>query len=105
MFSHRTGWKLTPNLFTQVQAEVRAAGIEVFDLTVSNPTQANFPYNQEGILSSLVSPEALKYDPQSKGLPSAREAVVEYYRESHEVFDLDPESIILTASTSEAYSY
>jgi len=105
MFSHRTGWKLTTNLFTQVQAEVRAAGIEVFDLTVSNPTQANFPYNQEGILSSLVSPEALKYDPQSKGLPSAREAVVEYYRESHEVFDLDPESIILTASTSEAYSY
>ena len=28
-----------------------------------------------------------------------------YYRESHEVFDLDPERLILTTSTSEAYSY
>src|SRR5580704_4777207 len=29
MFSHRTDWKLTPNRFTQVQQELRAAGREV----------------------------------------------------------------------------
>jgi aspartate/methionine/tyrosine aminotransferase len=47
----------------------------------------------------------MHYDPQPHGLLRARQAVCRYYRESHEVFDLDPERLILTTSTSEAYSY
>ena len=105
IFSHRTSWKLTPNPFTQAQAEVRAAGVEILDLTLSNPTQASLAYDTEAILGALVSPEALNYDSQPKGLPDARKAVAEYYRAEHEAFDLDIDSIILTASTSEAYSY
>jgi len=105
MFSQRTNWKLTPNLFTQAHAAARADGAEILDLTVSNPTQADFPYDAKRILSALSSPEALAYDPQPKGILAAREAVAEYYRSEHNVFELDPESIILTASTSEAYSY
>jgi aspartate/methionine/tyrosine aminotransferase len=105
MFSHRTEWKLAPNPFTQAQREVAASGAEVLDLTVSNPTRAELYYDSETILGSLASPQAMDYDPQPKGLPSARQAVASYYREEHEVFDLDPEAIVLTTSTSEGYSY
>jgi len=105
MFSHRTDWKLAPNRFTQAQEELRAAGMEVLDLTVSNPTRAELYYDAEAILQSLVNPEAMDYDPQPKGLRSARQAVSEYYRKQHEEFEVDPESIVLTTSTSEGYSY
>ena len=104
MFSKRTEWKLTPNRFTQAQAEQRAAGMEVLDLSVSNPTRAGLPYD-EAILQALVQPEALDYDPQPKGLLSARQAVARYYHDAHDIYGVDPESFILTTSTSEAYSY
>jgi alanine-synthesizing transaminase len=101
MFSHRTDWKLTPNRFTQVQRELQAAGKEALDLTLSNPTRAELHYDVETILSALVDPKALDYDPQPKGLCNAREA--EYYGKQHD--DVDPESVVLTTSTSEGYSY
>jgi aspartate/methionine/tyrosine aminotransferase len=103
MFSHRTDWKLSPNRFTQAQQELRAAGREVLDLTISNPTRAELHYDAETILQALVNPEAMDYDPQPKGLRSAREAVAGYYGKQHN--DIDPESIVLTTSTSEGYSY
>lgn len=105
MFSKRTEWKLTPNRFSQVQAELRAAGMKILDLSVSNPSRAHLHYDSEAILEAMVQPEAMDYDPQPKGLPKARQAVVDYYREAHEGFDLDPDSLILTTSTSEAYSH
>ena len=105
MFSHRTDWKLTPNRFTQVQKELQAAGMDVLDLTVSNPTRAELYYDAEAILQSLINPEAMDYDPQPKGLRSARQAVSDYYRKQHEEFEIDPESLVLTTSTSEGYSY
>jgi len=105
MFSKRTDWKLTPNRFTEVQRELRAAGMEVLDLTLSNPTRAGLHYDTDTILNSLLQSEAMDYDPQPKGLRSAREAVAAYYREQHEEFDVDPESLVLTTSTSEGYSY
>jgi alanine-synthesizing transaminase len=105
MFSKRTEWKLTPNRFTQAQEELRRVGTELLDLTVSNPTRAHLPYDADTILGSVALPDSLDYDPQPKGLPSARHAVAAYYREQHDAFDVDPESIILTTSTSEAYSY
>jgi alanine-synthesizing transaminase len=105
MFSKRTDWKLTPNRFTEVQRELHAAGREVLDLTVSNPTRAGLPYDVEAILHSLSNPHAMDYDPQPKGLASAREAVAAYYREQHRESEINPEAFILTTSTSEGYSY
>ena len=105
MFSKRTDWKLTPNRFTEVQRELHAAGREVLDLTVSNPTRAGLRYDVEAILHSLSNRQAMDYDPQPKGLASAREAVAAYYREQHGEFEIDPEALILTTSTSEGYSY
>jgi aspartate/methionine/tyrosine aminotransferase len=103
MFSHRTDWKLTPNRFSEVQRELRTEGREALDLTISNPTRAELHYDAETILQALANPQALDYDPQPKGLLSAREAVAGYYRERRD--EVDPESIVLTASTSEGYSY
>ena len=104
MFSDRTNWKLAQNRFTQALAEVRAAGAKVLDLTVSNPTRAELKYDAQAILGALASPHALDYDPQSKGLREAREAVAGYYREEHAI-RADAEQIVLTTSTSEGYSF
>ena len=53
MFSKRTEWKLTPNRFTQAQADLRSAGVEVLDLSISNPTRAGFHFDADDILGSL----------------------------------------------------
>jgi len=105
MYSKRTDWKLTPNRFAQAQEELRAAGTDVLDLSISNPTRAGLQLDQDAILQSLARPEALDYDPQPKGLLSARQAVARYYKDEHGIYDVDPESLILTTSTSEGYSY
>jgi len=105
MFSQRTAWRLTHNRFTEAQREITAAGGEVLDLTISNPTRAGLRYDEESILTSLANSKALDYDPQPKGLRSAREAVATYYRDQHAAVDFDPESLVLTTSTSEGYSY
>jgi len=100
MFSERTNWKLTPNRFTEVQRELQAAGRELLDLTIANPTRAGFELENDSLLQAFTNPQSLDYDPQPKGLLSARQAVAEYYRGK-----IDPESLILTTSTSEGYSY
>jgi len=105
MFSRRAQWKLTPNRFTEVQHEMAAAGREVLDLMISNPTRVGLQYDADAILEALKNPAALDYAPQPKGLPSAREAVANYYREKPSVLNVDPESMVLTTSTSEGYSY
>ena len=105
MFSDRTNWKLAPNRFTQALAEVRAGGATILDLTVSNPTRVGLQYDEGTILGALASPKAIDYDPQSKGLREARDAVAAYYRDQHDIRSLDPEQLTLTTSTSEGYSY
>jgi alanine-synthesizing transaminase len=105
MFSRRTDWVLTPNRFTEAQRESQRAGREVLDLTVSNPTRAQLAFNANEILASLSNSKAMDYDPQPKGLLSARQAVADYYSNQAGTFGLDPESIVLTTSTSEGYSY
>jgi aspartate/methionine/tyrosine aminotransferase len=69
------------------------------DLTLSNPTAAGLPYEEERILRALSQPRAFRYEPHPRGLPEAREAVADYYGGR-----VDAAHIVLTASTSEAYS-
>ena len=94
---------LSPNRFTQAVEEVRASGGEFVDLTISNPTRAGITYDRTAILEALQNEQSLDYDPQPKGLLSAREAVADYYRSRGE--NVGPESLVLTSSTSEGYSY
>lgn len=105
MFSHRTNWRLSPNALTRAIEEARASEQKILDLTVSNPTEAGVRPDSEIVLRALANPAAMHYDPQPRGLLEARQAVRRYYRESHEVVDFDPERLVLTTSTSEAYSY
>ncbi len=105
MFSDRTNWRLAQNRFTQAVEELRASGRRLLDLTASNPTRVGLEFNSRAILQSLASPQVLDYDPQAKGLRSAREEVSSYYHAAHGIHSLDPERILLTASTSEGYSY
>ncbi len=105
MFSQRTNWRRSPNALTRAIEEARASGQQILDLAVSNPTEAGVRPDSEIVLAALANPEAMHYEPHPRGLLGARQAVCRYYREAHEVFDLDPERLILTTSTSEAYSY
>ena len=103
MFSSRTNWPLAPNRLSGLLHERRARGLPVLDLTESNPTRCGFAFDGEEILAPLRHPRALAYEPDPRGLRTAREAVAQYYYERGT--SLDPDQIFLTASTSEAYSF
>jgi hypothetical protein len=102
MFSSRFHWDFHPNRLARALAEKRRAGERLLDLTQSNPTRAGIEYSPE-ILSAFQNPAMLVYDPAPAGARQAREAVAAYYAaRGHRV---EPERILLTASTSEAYAY
>jgi alanine-synthesizing transaminase len=103
MFAQRTNWKLAANRLSDALASRRNAGQPVLDLTASNPTTCGFKYHAGATLRALSSPNALLYDPDPRGLPAARRAVVDYYA-SHKI-RIALDEIILTTSTSEAYSF
>jgi hypothetical protein len=103
MFSSRTNWPLTPNRLSELLRERRARGLPILDLTESNPTHCGFALDAEEILAPLRHPRALTYEPDPRGLRTAREAVAQYYSERGA--GLDPDQIFLTTSTSEAYSF
>jgi alanine-synthesizing transaminase len=102
-FSKRTGWDVGESGFAVAIREARAAGRRLVDLTVSNPTVCGFEYDAEAILAPLGDASALIYDPDPRGMRSAREAVVGYYG-GHGA-SVDPDAVVLTTSTSEGYAY
>lgn len=103
VFSSRLKWDSPPNPLAALLEEKRRAGARLLDLSESNPTRAGFEYPGEEILAALADARALRYDPAPRGLEPAREAVSEYYAQRG--VTVDSSRILLTASTSEAYSY
>lgn len=101
-FSERTNWNTEESELARAHRARLAARLPVADLTASNPTRCGFAY-EAAWLNVLADPRALDYDPQPKGLPAAREAVCRYYAD-HGV-RVDPAHVVLTTSTSEAYSF
>ena len=102
-FSSRTAWDLAETRLARALRERRAAGLEVLDLTASNPTQCGFAYDEAAILAALGDRAVLVYDPDPRGMRLAREAVCRYYAErgAH----VEPEQVFLTTGTSEAYGW
>ena len=98
VFSSRTRWDLAINRLSAALAQKRAAGRDVIDLTESNPTRAGFAYDDPAIRAALADSRVVSYDPQPRGLLEARQAIAAHYQ-------LDPDQLVLTASTSEAYSF
>jgi aspartate/methionine/tyrosine aminotransferase len=101
-FSERTNWNTEESELARAHRLRAEAGLPIADLTASNPTRCGFEYSPE-LLSPLSAPQALDYDPQPRGLMSARSAVCAYYAE-HGVA-IEPAQILLATSTSEAYSF
>jgi aspartate/methionine/tyrosine aminotransferase len=102
MFSNRLPGHADVNALSRAVARLKSAGTSIVDLTESNPTHVDLPYELD-LLSAAASERALCYDPQPFGLRTAREAVsADYARRGVAV---DPECIVLSASTSEAYSW
>ncbi len=101
-FSQRTNWNTEESALARAHRVRVQAGLPVADLTASNPTRCGFVYDAE-LLAALAEARALDYDPQPLGLLAAREAVCGYYAD-HGVA-ISPEHVVLTTSTSEAYSF
>ena len=91
---------LSPNRIER--AKRRLAG-RYIDLTSSNPTHQGLIF-PAGILRQAADGywDARRYDPDPRGLRSAREAIAGYY--ASRGAQISPDHIFITASTSEAYS-
>ena len=104
--SIRVSSRLPPSLAANrlsVELEcARHAGVPLVDLTESNPTRVALPY-PPGLLAPLSDPAALRYEPHPLGLIGAREAVAEDC--ARRGAGVSPADVILTASTSESYSW
>lgn len=101
-FTRRTNWRQETNALNKTLADLEAEHIPVLDLTASNPTSCSFSY-PEGMLAVLNSPDNFQYHPEACGMKRARQAVANYY--SRQNLQMSPNDIVLTASTSEAYSF
>jgi alanine-synthesizing transaminase len=103
VFADRTHWNLKANPLSEALAQHRATGRPLLDLTISNPTECGLQYDRRAILQALANPANLAYNPEPRGLPIARQAVAAYY--AARAAEVPADSILLTTSTSEAYSF
>jgi len=103
MFSSRTQWNMIPNQLSEAVEAKRQRGETIVDLTESNPTRCGISYHEKEILAALAQESSLTYQPEPRGLLIARKAIAGYYATRGEI--VSPEHILLTASTSEAYSF
>jgi hypothetical protein len=94
MFSRRALWNTPLNRL----AISRAKHPHALDLTESNPTRAGIPYPLDEIGEAFARAAHAPYHPDPRGLVSAREALAEH-------LNCDVGELLITASTSEGYSY
>jgi len=102
MFSRRLDWNVSENRLAVAEAEARGRR-GFIDLTVSNPTVVGLPDLGEEIRRAFGAAPMGTYVPSARGSEAARGAVAEDYRAKG--IEVSPESLILTASTSESYSF
>ena len=108
MLSSRLPKDLSPSPFFAELERVKACakkdaegGLSFIDMTVSSPVKAGLPIDLNEAVETARQDFGC-WNPDASGWKSAREAVVEYYRERSGNFTAG--QILLTASTSEAYS-
>ncbi|MFZ1865296.1 MAG: pyridoxal phosphate-dependent aminotransferase [Polyangiales bacterium] len=94
LFSKRGAFDLAPNAL----ARGAAAKPPIWDLTASNPTLVGLAFEDDEVGRAMGAAYSSTCDPQPRGLASARRALG---RE----LDWDPEHLVLTATTSDAYSF
>ena len=97
-FSQRASTPSEQNRLSLARQQKLARGEPLLDLASSNPTTAGLSYPLEELAEAMGRAAAAPYRPEPFGLASAREAVA---RE----LGCSASDIILTSSTSEAYSF
>jgi alanine-synthesizing transaminase len=102
MFSRRTAWDLQANRLARRLEDLRASGRPLVDLTETNPTRAGLTWDAEELASLLSGPALPVYDPAPSGLEAGRRAVSGYL--AVRGAEVASDRVLLTASTSEAYS-
>lgn len=93
--------ELRSNRVARVLAALRASGARIDDLTNSNPTTVGLTYPPD-LLDPLSAAAGLRHAPAPFGLPAARAAAAAHL--SARGAAVRPGRVVLTASTSEAYS-
>ena len=109
MLSTRLPKDLSPSQFFAELERVKACakrdaaegGLPFIDMTVSSPVKAGLPIDLNAAVEKARGDFGC-WNPDAAGWKSARDAVVEYYHERGGNFTAG--QVILTASTSEAYS-
>ncbi len=102
-FSSRLPKDLETNDFTKILESKKTTGAKIIDLTQANPTAAGFVFTSLTALPLCPYPTN-RYEPSAQGGPAARQAIKEYYQ-NNKHGDIDGDDLLLTASTSEAYSF
>jgi len=96
------GEDLSPNAIERAR---QATVGRYIDLTSSNPTHQGLLFPDDILRdASAAYWSNRRYDPEPRGLQAARKAIVQYYAERTPALALDADQIVVTASTSEAYS-
>ena len=101
IFSSRFPDQLTDNALTRARIALEQAGVPLLDVTETNPTRAGLTIRIDA-LEALADPRGQSYVPDPRGTAEARRAVAENYARDGKMIDSD--RLVLTASTSEAYS-
>lgn len=101
--SRRLPWEHPKNRLTLAVEERAAWGLETIDLTETNPTRVGLAYPAEELAELLRRGAATPYEPHPRGIPEAREALAEHLSTPGD--PVSPEDLVLTASTSESYSF
>lgn len=94
MFSRRANWDAPVNRFTLE----RRRRTQLLDLTGTNPTRAGLFDARDELADALREGARASYDPDPRGMRSAREVLAAH-------LGCDAGELLLTASTSEAYSF
>jgi alanine-synthesizing transaminase len=101
--SRRLQWNQASNALAAEIAARKARGLTTIDLTESNPTRVGLVYPEAELAEILHRSSAADYAPDPLGLPEAREALAAALSRPGD--QVEPDDLVLTASTSEAYSY
>jgi len=102
-FAKRAQWNTRINALTLLKSQLEEQGVDYIDATNTNPTQCEFEFLNHESYGLLKDNQCSVYEANPKGYRKTRVDISKYYASLGQA--VDPDDIILTSGTSEAYSY
>ena len=100
--SKRLVWSTPRNAYSLLLEEKRRSGVQLFDLTTANPSEALADYPHQELASAFGAITDFRYEPDPLGGKLARQTIAAWYLD--QTIPVTAENIALTASTSEGYA-